>query len=77
MRFGLHVLLWIMLWYSAQQVYDSAASTVLSWLEPPQVEALSEWDADAMARGIICNEGIGFAFDTGNPDWAPKCWLEI
>lgn len=75
MRFGLHVLLWIMFWYSAQQAYARVEVAIEEWLSPPEVEALSEWDQKQMTNGMLCTPAP-FAY-SADPDWAPKCWRQI
>jgi hypothetical protein len=45
MRFGLVVLFWMSLWGAASTAELALVSALRDWLNPPQVEALSEEDA--------------------------------
>jgi hypothetical protein len=75
MRFGLVVLFWMSLWGAASTAELALVSALRDWLNPPQVEALSEEDAEAMKNGMICTPGE-FEY-SADPDWATKCCKEI
>jgi hypothetical protein len=75
MRFGLVILLWITFWSQLGQASGIVLEAVKEWLDPPEVEALSEWDQKQMTNGMLCTPAP-FAY-SADPDWAPKCWRQI